>query len=257
MADKNPIAMTALSVVIEQLASWPAPKLVGNRVIVPTHCLHSSGTVVRVVVEGRSTQFTVHDDGAAIDELSSAGGSIARSAQVLRSHFSGSGIHVTPDGVICSPPVDIAGLAPAIALIANASREGGDLLLSRWKPTIKRNFKKLLQAVIEAEFKEVKHEFRVFGESQKQHKFDFAIQKESGKLLLVDAVPLDANAISSAVIRNLDVRRKEGGDFEVDQRIVYDDSEGWQASDLALLGMAGTRTIPFSRAGEVLGRVAA
>lgn len=249
--------MTALGVVIERLASWPAPRQSGDRVIVPTHCLHSSGSVVRVVVEGRSSEFIVHDDGGAIDELSGAGGVNPRAANALRSHFGGQGIHIGSRGEIRSPKVSAAELASAIVLIANASREGADLLLSKWKPRVRRNFKLLLQAILDAEFPNVRHEFKVIGQSQKQHKFDFAIPGEGGKLLLVDAVSFDANAISSAVIRNMDVGRNAHGDQVIEQRIVYDDEDDWQAPDMALLNMSGAKAVALSRAGEVFTRLAA
>jgi hypothetical protein len=40
------------------------------------------------------------------------------------------------------------------------------------------------------------------------------------------------------------------------QRIIYDDDEGWSASDLNLL-QVGAPTVPFSRSREVIERMAA
>lgn len=255
LANKDTLAVTILETVLERLGDWPKPSLDHGRVIVPTQCLFGSGSIIRVVVEGGARDFRVHDDGAAIDEFSSGGGTHQKAAAALRSHFRDQGIVVGENGAISSPPVDPSQLAPTIALIANAAREAEDLLQSRWKPRVKRNFKRLLRELLEAEFpKNVAPEVRVSGSSQKQHVFDFALNTQAGGMVLVDAVHNDQNSISSTVLRNLDV--KDAKQIGVLQRIVFDDSEEWRAEDLNLLKLGGT-VVPFSHAPEVLHRLAA
>jgi hypothetical protein len=247
--------VTTLDTVIQCLNDWPSPASVDGRVIVPTQCLFGSGSIIRVVVEGGATNFRVHDDGAAIDEFSSGGGVHPKASAALRSHFRDQGILVGKNGSISSPPVDASQLAPTIALIANASREAEELLQSRWKPRVRRNFKRLLRDLLEAEFPQnVAPEVRVSGSSQKQHVFDFALNRPAGGLVLVDAVHNDQNSISSTVLRNLDV--KDANQTDVLQRIVFDDSEEWRAEDLNLLKLGGI-VVPFSHAPEVLHRLAA
>ncbi len=254
MAEKDPSVLGLLALVRAQMATWPAIRWDADRVIVPTQCLFGSGGIVRVAVEGGTTEFVVHDDGAAIDAFSNCGGVNPKAIQALRSHFKEQGILVTDRGEITSPKVAAEALAPTIALIANASREAEDLLVSRWKPRIRRNFKRLLREMIEAEFAHMKPDFRLVGSSQKQHVFDFALDKSGGGLVLVDAVNNDGNAISSAVVRNLDIREAKREDVE--QRIIIDDAEEWRAQDINLLALGAT-VIPFSRASSVLTRLAA
>lgn len=254
MAEKDPPALTLLEAIRLRLAEWPAPKVSGGRVVVPTQVLFASGSIVRVFVEGRSSSFIVHDGGSAIDEFSNNGGLHPRAATVLRSHFREQGIHVGDAGEITSPGISPSEIAPTIALIANASREAEDYLMSRWKPRVRRNFKRLLRNMLEAEFPHIRPEYRIVGPSQKQHTFDFALERSKGGLVLVDAVHNDQNAISSAVLRNLDVR--SSGQHDLEQRIIYDDAEEWRAEDLNLLKL-GAKVVSFSQAHEVLNRLAA
>lgn len=246
--------MTLLQTVSVALARWPAAQLLGNHVLVPTHCMYSSGSIVRVVVEGGRGEFKVHDAGGAIDEFSTVGAVNPKAISILRSHFRDRGIQTDKSGRLVSPAVQTDGLGPAIALIANASREAEDLLFSRWKPKVRRNFRQLLQQMLEAQFAHLKAEPEIEGASHKQHRFDFGIERGKGGLVLVDAVYNDPNAISSTVLRNLDVSRTEPGRF--DQRIVYDDAEEWRAEDLNLLAI-GAPLIPFSEAQSVISRLAA
>lgn len=72
--------------------------------------------------------------------------------------------------------------------------------------------------------------------------------------MLLDAVHNDANAISSAIARNMDVQRLVR--HEIEQRIVYDEEEEWRAEDLNLLSL-GAKVIPLSEAFAVVARLAA
>lgn len=246
--------MTLFGTVSEALKMWPAVKASGDHVIVPTHCLYGSGSIVRVRVEGRGSRFVVHDGGSAIDEFSNSGGIHPKCVPLLRNHFREQGILVTEQGALCSPLIASDSLAPTIALVANASKEGEDFLMSRWKPRVRRDFKKLLRQLLEAEFRQIKTGFRMPGSSTKQHTFDFALDRQVGGVVLLDAVHNDQNAISSAVMRNLDVGKAHPRGIE--QRIVIDDAEEWRAEDLNLLSM-GARVVTLSNAQSVLARLVA
>lgn len=256
LAHKDTTAVTMIEQIRNQLSRWPEPVLTDSGVVVPTMCLFPSGSFARVIVARKSDAFVVHDGGQGIDEFSNIGGENHRAIQLLRSHFRERGIKVSPRGELTSPDVRLEELSPTIALIANASTEAAMVLSSRWKPSIRRDFKKMLKSILEIEFaaSHPKQSFRVVGSSQKQHVFDFALDDSKGGLILVDAVHNDANAISSAVLRNLDVRSINSG--EVEQRIIYDDAEEWRAEDLNLLSL-GARAVPFSKMPMVLNRLAA
>lgn len=253
MADKDPPAVTLCDIVSEQIAHWPGLQCSERRVVVPTHCLFSGGAIVRVVVEQSGGHFTVHDGGAAIDEFSNSGASNPRATHFLKSHFRNRGILVSDEGSITCTQIEMEALAPAIAIIANASKEAEEILLSRWKPVFKRNFKVILRKMLEAEFPHLKHEVKIAGSSMKQHKFDFALTGSGGRIVLVDAVTNDANAINSTALRNLDVKQAHRADVE--QRIIYDDSYEWDSSDINLLAI-GAKVIPFGQAHGVLAKLA-
>ena len=254
MADTNATDMTALAIVHSALATWPAPRVVGSAVIVPTHCVRQDGSVVRVAVVGSMGGFVVHDDGGALSELADAGAHVPDAIFALRRHFSGNGLSIADTGEILSPTVPVSDLAPTIALIANASKEAGEFLLGRWKPTTVRNFRAALRKLLEAEFPTVEHDYVLHGASNKQHRFDFAIPRSGGNVVVLDAVTHDPNAIRSAIVRGIDVTRADAPNVQL--RIVYDDDAEWSADDLSLLQLGGT-LVAASNAREVLHRLAA
>jgi hypothetical protein len=236
------------------MSTWPQAKTAENAVVIPTHCLFGSGGVVCVHVEGRLTDFVVHDAGAAIDEFASNGGQIANPVKLLRGLLQQRGFVITDEGFISSPHLRMEEIAPAVAQVANAAREASDYLLDRWRPVIRRDFKKVLRSLLETEFPHLKSHPMEIGASTRQHRFDFALDMKRGGVLLLDAVSHDQSAINASVIRNLDVRN--GNLARVEQRIIYDDAQDWRAADLNLLSL-GAKPVPFSRAQEVIERLAA
>lgn len=254
MANTNPAPVMLLSTVKGALSAWPSPISKGDCVAVPTHCLRADGAVVRVIVKGGGDAFVVHDDGGAMDELADVGGHIPEAITILRRHFSDQGLRVTDAGSIASPQVPLADLAPTIALIANASKEAGEFLLGRWRPVVARNFRAALRKLLEAEFNNVSTGYTVPGASTKQHRFDFAIERDGGNVIVLDAVFNDANSIRSAIVRGIDVAKAESPNVKL--RLVYDDDADWSAEDLNLLQLGGN-VIAASKAPEVLHALAA
>ena len=254
MATENRVDMTLLGRVSEALAGWPQAREVGQRIAVPTLVLYGSGGVVRVYVEGGVNEFVVHDGGGAIDQFSNCGGSFPNTEKLVRSHLHGQGFVVTAEGYISSPKVDFSERASAIALVANASRDVSEFLIDRWKPVIRRDFKKALRELLEAEFPHLKRQVRKVGESNKAHRFDFMLPTPDGGELLVDAVAHEQSAITSSVVKNLDVSRANPAGIV--QRVIYDDSQQWSAEDLNILRI-GAVPIRFSQAQTVLERLAA
>lgn len=256
MAQKDFVAVTPFEMITFQISRWPKPVMTDFGVEVSTHCLFESGSTARVMVVPKGGGFIVHDQGQGIEEFTNEGGDNPRAIAILKSHFRDRGIAVSVKGEIMSPCVLADEIAPTIALIANASIEASHLLLSKWKPRLRRNFKRLLKQILETEFAQShpKQSVKVLGSSLKQHTFDFSLDSNGGRLILMDAVHNDANSISSAVLRNLDVKNAHRPDFE--QRIVYDETEDWRAEDLNLLRL-GAKAVPIRRIPEVLSRLAA
>ncbi|WP_375194676.1 hypothetical protein [Sphingobium sp.] len=241
--------------VTQALTNWPAPRLVGNRVVVPTQCVTSGGDVIHVTVEGGQNSFKVHDDGAAIRIFENSGGEMVTAPKMLAIFLKEQGLRVDGFGVISAPLASLNELAPTIVLVANAARDAAEHLLHRWKPAFKRKFKDTVRDLLEEEFpKRWEHDRTVIGHSNKPQKFDFSIDLGHERKLFFDAVVPDSNSISIAVVRHLDVAQAKNEN--VIQRIVYDDRAVWKASDINLLKM-GAPTLPFSQARQVFERIAA
>jgi len=64
----------------------------------------------------------------------------------------------------------------------------------------------------------------------------------------------DASSVNSAVVAHIDLKMKHLPDVE--QRIIYDDSQPWRAEDIQLL-KAGARPVPISSLRQSLERLAA
>lgn len=247
--------MMLLDHVNTALAGWPTPRLIGGRVIVPTHVLTSGNDIIHVTVEGGRNAFKVHDDGAAVRIFENSGGDLVTAPKMVANLLRDQGLHVDSFGTISSPLVQLEELAPTIILVANAAREAAEHLLHRWKPVFKRKFKDTVRDLLEAEFPQRwEHDRTVVGRSNKPQKFDFTIDLGHERRLFFDAVVPDPNSISAAVVRHLDVANAHNEN--VVQRIVFDDRVAWKSSDINLLKM-GAPTLPFSEARQVLERIAA
>jgi hypothetical protein len=237
------------------MVSWPQAIAEGERILVPTHCLYPSNSAVTVVVEGGRHEFLVHDDAGALDELTAAGACFTRIDGLVRQIVRAQGLEISENGIIHSRIVNTRELAATIVLIANASKEAAHELLSRFKPRMRRNFRAELGQLLELRFpKLVSRDVPIVGASNKPHKFHHAVRLGGERQLLIDAVIHEASSINAAVVANLDVRNLRYPNIE--QRIIYDDSEAWAAADLNLLRV-GAPAVPFSRAPEVLDRIAA
>jgi hypothetical protein len=94
----------------------------------------------------------------------------------------------------------------------------------------------------------------VIGKSNKPHKFDNLVRLGRDRQLILDVVTREASSINAALVAHLDVKNAEYD--KIEQRIIYDDDDKWSAADLNLLKLGAT-PVPFSRAAEVLERLAA
>ena len=220
---------------------------------VTTHCLYPSGGSVHVSVIGGVDTFIVSDEGGAFNEVLAAGVTDRVSDAAVRSMIPDS--CAVSSGVIRSESVSRDELGFAILSVANASKDAADHLFRTLRIKRTYNFKEMVASVLRETFSDrVKHNEIIVGKSNKAYEFDNVISLESGRRLIVDAVVNDANSRNARLVANLDVKQAHRDDIA--QRIVYDDSEAWSSSDLVLLTM-GAVMIPYSRAREVLPRIAA
>ena len=227
---------------------------------VTTSCIFPSGALVSVLVRGGENFFTVSDDGAAFSEIESVGATIENPERAIRHVVRAYGLEcdggtkkIPGTGAIYRPHVDKKGLALAIVLVANASKDAADYLFSTTKIARERNFKLLLRSFLEARFSERVRSEVLVGHSNKPHKFENIIFLESGIRIIVDPVMHDLQSVNARVVANMDVKLENYPKLE--QRIVYDDDEDWKAEDLSLLQVGSTTVIPFSKAANVLGRL--
>lgn len=247
--------MTVHEAVRRALAEWPGAFTAEGRVSVPTHCLYPSNESVAVIVEGGASEFIVHDDGGAVDEIASIGGRLEKSHKLVGYILRPYGLAMDEHGVIRSPIVPPDQLLGTIILVANASKEVAEDLIQRIRPRSRRSFREDLARLLELKFpKHVVRNSILLGASNKPHKFDHIVRLDENRKLVIDAVVNDPGSINAAVVAHLDVNRAKPQGIE--QRIVYDDHERWSSADLSLLKV-GARPVAFSRVADVLDKLAA
>ncbi len=245
--------------ILDALAEWPAPFEEDGHILVPTQCVYPSNNTVTVWIGPALGSFIVHDNRGAVDELSSAG--IEDRHLLLYSTFkvqhivAAYGLSVDESGLIKAMKVEKEDLLNSMVLVANASKEAAIDLLSRFRPRLRRNIKEELAHLLEIRFpNHVRRNGVVVGKSNKLHKFDSVVRLHGERQLILDAVTREASSINAALVAHLDVRNAEYPNIE--QRIVFDDDDNWTAADLNLLKIGAT-PVPFSRASEVIERLAA
>jgi hypothetical protein len=245
--------------VTNALANWPRSSVEDGQVLVPTHCLYPSNSTVTVWVGAGTGSYIVHDNRGALDELSSAGTqdrhSVVYSTFMVQHIIKAFGLSMDESGLIKAARVEPDELLTTIVLVANASKEAAIDLLNRFRPRLRRNIKAELASMLEVRFpNHVSKNGTVIGKSNKPHKFDNLIRLGGDRQLILDVVTREASSINAALVAHLDVKNAEYP--KIEQRIIYDDDDKWSAADLNLLKLGAT-PVPFSRAAEVLERLAA
>lgn len=220
---------------------------------VTTHCIYPTNTFVQLMVMAGDHTFVVSDEGGSIKEIEAAGAYIENPDKMISSAIRGSGLH-SHNGVISSPACSSKELGFAIASVANASKSAAEWLFSHTKVRPNQNFKEIVAKYLKSAFPERVKSDTVVGGSNKVHKFDNIIRLTDGRRIIVDAVVPDASSINARVVANMDVKSAHHDDIE--QRIVYDESDEWSIADLNLLQL-GAPLIRYSQAPTVLKRLAA
>jgi hypothetical protein len=249
--------MSIAESVATALAEWPRLLDEEGEVLVPTHCLYPSNSSITVHVGPGVGAFFVHDGWGALEEIHGAGGKIwpETAASIVRYMVTSYGLFVDDTGLIKADRVSADELLTTIVLVANASKDAANELLGRFRPRLRRNIKAELAQLLEIRFpKHVVRDQVIVGASNKPHRFDNVVRLQGDKQIVLDVVAHEASSINAALVAHLDVRNANLQNIE--QRIIYDDEENWTAADLNLLKM-GAPPVPFSRAPEVLERLAA
>lgn len=235
------------------LDGWPQPRFEAGTVVVPTHCLYPSNGVVNVYVDGRETDFLVHDRGAAIEQLHAAIGMEAIPNSFIYGPARRRGVQVAKDGTLFTKGVPIQALAGTIAAVANASREVAAHLLDYYRVPPRRPLSDEVEVILDTRFpKRWRREEVVAGQSTKTHRFDYAVPLGERRLL-IDLVKPDASSVNAAVVSHLDVAQADPITFV--HRVIYDDRERWPSASLALLRV-GAVPVALSAANDVLGHLA-
>lgn len=219
---------------------------------ITTHCMYPSNGLVRVAVRGGRETIVASDDGEAVGEALSAGVVLRDPDRVIRPLVTVQGLLVNR-GMIHTPSMPLSAAPLAVLLVANAAKEAAQWLYDHQKIRRDRDFRRLLTDFLKKQFDDQVAEAKIVGMSNKAHKFQNVISFANGWRLIIDPVANDPQSINARVVANLDVRSIN--DPLLEQRIVYDDQEKWSPSDLNLL-QVGANVIPFSRAPEVIERVA-
>ena len=221
---------------------------------VTTHCMYPSNGLVQVTVRGSPRVVVVSDEGGAVGEAESAGLDLTNRNDGILAHLvAGHGLRVK-GGIIFSGEVPIESASMVVLLVANASKEVAQWLYEHAKIKRPHDFRLLLASFLKATFEDrVVHDEKIIGASNKPHKFANVIILGEEKRLIIDPVAKDSNSINARVVANLDVRTAKNPN--IIQRIVYDDTEKWLASDLNLIQI-GAPVVPFSRSEDVIKRIA-
>ena len=244
--------MSLRDVISQGLQPFQNFRDIDNGVSLSTHCLYPNNSSVQVFVRGEGKTYFVTDDGGAMRDVQSSGVIFGASDAKYQRLVQRQGL-VMRKGVIATEAIGIEMVPAAILLVANASKEVAEAICNTWRTAKARNFKELVRDLLLREFPNMAiKEDKLFGDSHKQYKFDNVLHLPTGRRVVVDAVLRDSNSMNARVVANLDVRhaRHEG----VDQRIVYDDSADWPASDLSLLDVSQVGVIAFSRMPQALVR---
>jgi hypothetical protein len=163
-------------------------------------------------------------------------------------------LYLGRNGWIQTNPVARNLLPSAITNVATASKEAAHHLLDHFRPRVKKDFRIQVRSVLLSYTKDLATNVPLIGASNRQHKFDFVMPLPQHRRLVIDAVVPDMNSISSAIVSHLDLRQSERSDIE--QRIVYDETDSWASSDIQLLS-AGARPVAFGHLNEVVAKIAA
>lgn len=246
MITENNIIQT----LVEDAAScYPIP----DGVVVSTQCLYPSGEHVQVDIIGRG-RYSVTDRGRAISNLESHNVILSSPARSISPFAKKYDLSVSNGGVVFISEVSIAEIPYAITLVANASKDAATIILDKHKFKPKENITDTLERMLRPVFEyRLTRNMSIAGASNKQHRFDFGVERKVGGYVLLSCAANDIRSVNSAVVSCLDVRLAKH-ELSV-PRIVYDQRDEWRAENLSLLE-EGAPTIELMSAREAISELA-
>ena len=224
-----------------------------QKIAIPTQYLYPSNEFVTVyVAPTRGESFSVSDGGGALDTLSSHGIQLDEPEKKLASFCTDRALKAR-GGIIVTKPLPISALTTGIISVASASRDFARRELRTERSHRRRDLVAAVGHTLEGFYPSdrIKRSSVAVGASTRQYSFDFAVNLDGERRLLIDVVVPDPKSLNATAVANIDVGRAE--DPLLDQRIVYDDEENWAAADLSLLQMAA-RTVPYSLLAKTIAR---
>jgi hypothetical protein len=247
--------MSMLATISLELEAWSKPRLVGDRLLVPTFSFYPSNAMVQIFVEGGNDSFVVSDGGGAIETLHGAGGHKVAALKMLPALVRGHEFKVSGSGWIYGPNISRSEITGAISLISETSVRCSEILLRHFKPEMHSDFRKDIEVALEHRYRDAfKAGGHLPGASNKIHKFDYVVRTDHGNTIVMDAVVPDSSSINAALVSHLDLMRTNRPDIK--QAIIYDDGQKWKSADLALLTLAAP-PIAYSHFEGQLERLAA
>jgi hypothetical protein len=247
--------MSVVDIVSSHLKKWPSIQMVNDTVVIPTHSLYPSGSIVNIYIDMGKNHAQISDGGGAFEELLKIGdveGPMLKSIKLFSKRH---GLSVDNRGWLMSPEISLDHLASFVAIVSSASVSAANYLIDKFNPYPTANaFKADVEYKLAAHFNEQLHkEFKYTG-VEKKHTFDFMIQLNGSQQLLLDLVVPNANSINSAVVSHLDVAKLENKNIQ--QRIVYNADDDWKAADISVLKL-GAATVKHSSIVKLARKLAA
>lgn len=208
-----------------------------------------SGGVIEIFLQSDRELLTLHDGGAAFDELA-RNGLEARSLSGVRRLADEIGCRLNDDGALFMDRVPIGKIAGSVAVLADLSLRSALFLQQHAAKRRRSNLDARIQATLILRFPEGRANY-IFQGRRRQHSFDFGYEAE-GHTVLVEAVTPESATINAAIVKSMDSSKaEEGRAFPI---LVYDASDGWNSDALGLLAYSGGRvlSIDYLREGDLL-----
>lgn len=242
----------------QQILQWVKPIQLESHVIIPTTLVYPSRSAVMIYAEGGSEHFSLSDGGGAIAHLHEAGAFKLNGVEILKKHFRNSDWAVNNSGWIYThKPITKKEFLSEMFELASVSVTASQLLLKKTRHHFS-NFKLHLEEELNFLFKNSKRKNslekkgKILGASNKNHTFDF-VAKTSNLTIAIDGINPDTYDINHTFVSHLDI--KNSNNLNLQQMIIYDESENWRSSDLALLSMS-VPPLPYRVAKEQLRQLA-
>jgi hypothetical protein len=235
--------------------SWPLCERVGDEHIVVTHCQFPNGSLIKVRIRKSGNGWIASDGGASLDEAVSSGVDKPIFGMNVRRAIRAKGLAFS-EGRIETPRVGVESLFNAVVVIANTARDIAETLIFVGSAFSEETLETRARKILIGRFHSWVSSKPIIipGASEREHKFENALDLPDGRKVLVDVVKHQGNSINSTVVANLDIQRLNNPKFV--QRIVFDPTENWKNEEISLLGV-GAMPVSLPSLADSIERIAA